>query len=824
MKISFKWLSDYVDVAEFRAKPQELANLLTGAGLEVEGIEDLSARLKHVVVGHILEKGQHPGADRLSLCQVATGDGVVQQIVCGAQNHKAGDNVVVALPGAILHPLGAAKELVIQKSAIRGVESSGMLCSEKELGLREGVEGILILPADAPVGKPFAEFMGLDDVVFELKVTPNRSDCLSHFGLAREVACLLGREAKFPVESVFEDGDSIDNKIRLDVREPEMCPRYDGRFLTGVKVGPSPAWLKAKLDAAGVNSINNVVDATNFTMLELGQPLHAFDAREIKGGAVIVARAQGGEKFVTLDGTELMLHGDELTIRDAERALVLAGVIGGKNSGVSETTTDIFLECAYFSPSSVRRSSRRHGVETDSSYRFARGVNPDAVPLALNRAAQIIQKVAGGTILRGAIEFYPNPAERRRIDVRLSDVTDRLGYEADPVLFEDWMKRLGADAQKSSRAGADPAWTVSPPGFRWDLQADVDLVEEYARLNGYDKIPESAPALATWPAEHDASFVFEQDVRRRLASDGFLQAINYAFLSASFQKQIVGDASSWEAAGLSTSSEPVPLLNPLNEELGAMRVALLPGLLRNVAHNSRFGNSRGRLFEIGFAHSANKEGGFKQEARMALALWSGVAEASVWKPASAPATFEAKGAVERWLRRMQISRFEWQSPDGARALPAFLHPGQRAALFVEGKPVGFIGAVHPAVRDELKIREDVAVVEISLEKLMAAQPRAPRAFSISRFPAVERDLAFTMPAELAAGDVEAEIRKAAGELLREARAFDVYQGAPLAAGQKSVAYRLVFQDLSATLEDAKINDLRDRIVDACRQRFSIELR
>ena len=823
MKISLKWLSDYVDVAEFFAKPDDLAAQLTAAGLEVEGLENLSARYKHVVVGHILEKGQHPGADRLSLCQVATGDGVVHQIVCGAQNHKAGDNVVVALPGAVL-----PGDFAIKLSKIRGVESAGMLCSEKELGLKVEGEGILILPKEATVGTPFAEYMGLDDVVFELKVTPNRSDCLSHFGLAREVGCLLGRECQLPMESVFEDGERVESFVKVDVRQPEMAPRYSGRYISGLKVGPSPAWLRAKLEAAGVNSINNVVDVTNFVMLELGQPLHAFDASEIRGGTIVVDRAVPGEAFVTLDGTELKLHGEELTIRDSERALCIAGTIGGKNSGVSDATTSIFLECAYFNPSAVRRASRRHGIETDSSYRFARGVNPDAVPLALNRAAQLIQKVASGSVAVGSYDLYPNPIERRRIDVRLSDVADRLGYAIDSVSFEDWMRRLGCEVERSSRSGAEPAWTIQPPTFRWDLAQDVDLVEEYARLNGYDKIPETAPVLATWPTEHDSNFTLEAKTRKALAADGFFQAINYAFLSAAFQARVIGSADRWRSVGLSTPDTPVPLVNPLNEELGVMRSALAPGLLKNVAHNSRFGNARGRLFEIGFAHAHGKDGEYVEERRLGLAAW-GSPPAGLWAGAggdakTAPLAMELKSAIENWLARMQIRRAKWQGPGADVRLPSFLHPGQCAVISVEGKQVGFVGGLPPALQDELKIREPVAIAEINLERAFADQPRSPRSKSISKFPAVERDLAFTMPAVLPAGDVESEIRKAAGDLLIEVHAFDVYVGAPLADGQKSVAFRLVFQDLNGTLEDGRINDVRDRVVDACRQRFSIALR
>ena len=366
MKISLKWLNDYVDVTEFFQKPEELAEALTRAGLEVEDIVNRAKDFNHVVVGHILEKDKHPNADKLSLCRVSTGD-VVHQIVCGAQNHKAGDRVIVALPGAVL-----PGNFAIKKSAVRGVDSAGMLCSLKELGLAKESDGIAILPADAPVGKPYAEYGGYDDINFELKVTPNRADCLSHFGLAREVACLFGKELKAPKAEPKLSAQSTKSAIKLEVKAFDLCPRYTGRYLKGVKVGPSPEWLKHRLESVGLNSINNIVDATNYVMMELGQPLHAFDANFIGGKTIIVDRAKAGEAFITLDGSEIKLTGEELTIRDDKHPVCLAGVVGGKNSGVSDGTTEVFLESAYFVPMSARKTSRTHGIDTDSAYRLDR--------------------------------------------------------------------------------------------------------------------------------------------------------------------------------------------------------------------------------------------------------------------------------------------------------------------------------------------------------------------------------------------------------------------------------------------------------------------
>ncbi|MCE3010898.1 MAG: phenylalanine--tRNA ligase subunit beta, partial [Proteobacteria bacterium] len=372
MKISLKWLNEFVDVQDYLKKPEALADLLTRAGLEVEEISNRAKDLDHVVSALILEKGKHPNADKLSLCQVTTGEGVVHQIVCGAQNHKQGDRVVLALPGAVL-----PGNFKIAQAQVRGVDSGGMLCSLKELGLAKESEGIVILPVDAPLGKPIAEVLGVDDVTFELKVTPNRADCLSHYGLAREVSCLLGRGLKPLIAKPALTAGQTSDQIQVDLRATDLCPRYTGRFISKVKVGPSPAWLKARLESVGLNSINNIVDVTNYVMMELGQPLHAFDVAQIQGKKIIVDRPVAGEKFMTLDGTELKLKGDELMIQDTEKSLCIGGVIGGKNSGVSEGTQTLFLEAAYFSPSSVRKSSRSHGLNTDSGYRFSRGVDPN---------------------------------------------------------------------------------------------------------------------------------------------------------------------------------------------------------------------------------------------------------------------------------------------------------------------------------------------------------------------------------------------------------------------------------------------------------------
>jgi phenylalanyl-tRNA synthetase beta chain len=563
-------------------------------------------------------------------------------------------------------------------------------------------------------------------------------------------------------------------------------------------------------------------------MMELGQPMHAFDVREVKGAKIIIDRALKGEVFTTLDGSEITLDGSELTIRDAERAVALAGVVGGKNSGIQDDTVEIFLESAYFTADGVRRVSRKFGIETDSAYRFARGTNPEAVVLALNRAAQLIQSVAGGEILGDHHDVYPNPVKHSAIEISHATLVSRLGYSAEASEFLDWMKRLGCEVTETGRdASGGPVWSVLPPTFRWDLALDMDLVEEFARLHGYQHIPETLPALKVMPAMHDMGYVLEQKIRRLLQGEGCLQALNYGFISRAFQARVLGDISRLANTGLRAAAEPVALVNPLNEEINVMRMSLIPGLIKNVVHNSRHGNSCGRLFEVGATHFAleHTDGAreYNQESRLAFAFWG--APEGLWNKAKpAPTVFVLKGVIENLLKGLSITGFKWIQGAKAGASPEFLHPGQAAVLQFQGKPVGYIGTLHPVLAEELKVRESCALAEINLEKLLSGQPKSPKYTSISRFPAVDRDLAFAMPVTLLASDVEAEIRKAAGPLLKDVTVFDVFEGGTLEAGHKSVAFRMIFQSADGTLEDQAVNELRDKVVKAVGEKFAITLR
>jgi phenylalanyl-tRNA synthetase beta chain len=812
MKISLKWLQDYVDVQEFLAKPEVLAEALTRAGLEVEDITNRAKDFNHVVIGHILEKDKHPNADKLSVCRVSTGD-VIHQIVCGAQNHKAGDKVIVALPGAVL-----PGNFAIKKSVVRGVDSGGMLCSLKELGLAKESDGISILAAEAPTGKAYADFGGYNDITFELKVTPNRADCLSHFGLAREVACLFGKDLKAPTAEPKLSAQSSKNKIALEVIASDLCPRYTGRSIQAVKVGPSPEWLKNRLESVGLNSINNIVDVTNFVMMELGQPLHAFDAQFITGSKIIIDKATAGESFITLDGTEIKLTGEELSIRDALRPLCLGGVIGGKNSGVSDLTVNLFLESAYFVPMSARKTSRTHGIDTDSAYRFSRGVDPDGALRALNRATALILEVAGGEAFGDHHDFYPSPVKKSSVQISIKTVSERLGYEAFEDKFVDFMKRLGCQIEKTGET-----FEVLPPTFRFDLEQDMDLVEEYARLHGYEHIPETLPVFAKAPSHHDKTFMMNRTASELIRAEGYQQAVNFAFVSSKSEKAFLGPIETLKAAGLTGSEKEIRIMNPLNEDMDVMRTALSFGLFKNLNSNFHSGNMQGRLFEIGSTFCVKEDGSYGESQHLGFSLWG--KNENLWnKSLDYPIVFELKAAVEVLLKSLNISAYTWVSPANKAEIPAFIHQGQYAQLLVEGKKVGFIGSLHPVLLEDNKIRVPAAMGEFDLDQLYKGQPRPYRIQSVSKFQIVERDFAFVMPKTLKVGDVLKDIKKSAGTLLLNVDVFDLYEGDKMDAGQKSVALRLWLQDKNATLQEAQINDVTSKVLESLKKNFDLSVR
>lgn len=824
MKISLQWLCDFVDVADYLKKPEPLAELLTRAGLEVEDIQNLAKDYQFVVTGIILKKEQHPNADKLSVCQVMTGEGIVHQIVCGAKNHKENDKIVAALPGAVL-----PGNFAIQKTLLRGVESGGMLCSAKELKIAGDAEGLLILPPETPIGMPFAQLMGLEDVTFELKVTPNRADCLSHFGLSREIACLLGRELKRKTPMFAQGAGSTREKMGLEVKDTTGCPRYSGRYISGVKIGESPQWLKNRLESVGLKSINNVVDVTNYVMIELGQPLHAFDAKHILGQKITVRKSEAGESFKTLDGTELKLTGDELMIADTERAIAMAGVVGGVNSGVTDSTENIFLESAYFEPAVVRRSSRRYGVNTDSGYRFVRGVDPEGTRVALDRATELLLQVAGGESWGDIHDIYPQPVKKSVVSVSISTISQRLGYSCDAKVFEDWMSRLGCEVKSSG----GEQFEVLPPTFRFDLEMEMDLVEEYARLHGYDHIPETFPALKKEPLPSDAQWTTTQKLVHAFRAQGFSQASNFAFVSGKAEADFLKSESFLQKAGFELPAKSVRLRNPLSEDFNVMRRTLCFGLYRNVIHNFHQGQEAGALFEIGPCFGEAAPGDYREEARVAGILWG--QEASLWtENKKGQGLFRVKSALSAIFDGFFLSGFEIIQPKERSEIPQFLHRGQ--AGWVTHQAIadakngattsfdGFMGSLHPALLDEDKIRVPVVLFELSLRTFTAAKAPLQYYRGFSRFPSVTRDLSLQMPKELPAGDVMDLIREQGGELLKSVTVFDHFEGGKLDSTQKSVSFRLRFQDKAGTLQDELVQGRVSQILDSVKQKWGFGTR
>lgn len=807
MKISLKWLNDFIDVSEYVTQTQVLADILTKAGLEVEEIQDRARDFSNVVVGHIKVKDKHPNADKLSLCQVEVASGKVEQIVCGAQNHKAGDKVIVALPGAVL-----PGNFAIKKSKIRDIESNGMLCSYKELGMTETSDGIAILPSDAVIGQSFAEFSGLDDVTFELKVTPNRADCLSHYGLARELGCLLGKPVKSPEVLTKFAAASTKQKIKLEVKNTELCPRYCGRYIANVKIGPSPAWLVRRLESVGQNSINNVVDITNYVMLEMGQPLHAFDADRLEKGEVQVRSAVKGESFKTLKEQDLTLMGEELLICDGVKAVALAGVIGGLNSGVSDGTQNIFLESAFFDAMSTRKSSRVHGVETDSAYRFSRGVDPSSTATIMDRAALLIQQVAGGEVYGEAYDVNSRPQTPKKIRISLQTVTDRLGYPVDKELFLKFM--AGLQIHVADLGGGE--YEMTPPLFRFDLEQDMDLVEEYARLHGYEHIQENIPALHVQPTVHDAAYMLNQKVAQFLRAEGYNQAFNYAFTSDQAESAWLGDISAHAKQGLVTDVAAIKIRNPLSEELNVMRRSLSQGLWKNTLENIRSGNQLGALFEIGSVFG--KTDSFVESSRLGIITWGN--QLGLYS-SQAPLVYSLRSSVEKLLQSLNITAYSFVTSAQA---PSFLHIGQWAQLVVEGQSVGYIGAVHPRLLDQEKVRVPVVVAELNLQQILKGQPRPLKFKSLSKFQPVERDFAFVMSTEKVIGDLLKEAKKSCGALLKDLSVFDIYEGDKLPQGQKSVALRAQFQGQDVALTDADIQQVSQKLIDAAKKSVAAELR
>lgn len=802
MKISVKWLGQYVALPE---SVEELSRKLTAAGLEIEGLERPGEGLRGVVVAHIRESVQHPNADKLSVTKVDAGGPEPLQVVCGAKNYKVGDKVPLATVGTKL-PNGVE----IKQAALRGVDSFGMLCSAKELGLSEESSGLLILSPEARVGAPIAEALGLDDTVLEVNVTPNRPDALSHLGVAREVAVTTGTTLKAPEVKVPESGAPVAEKIKVRIEDPVRCPRYAARVVEGVTIGPSPQWLVDRLKACGVRSINNVVDVTNFVLLEYGQPLHAFDLDRLAGAEMVVRTARPGERMSTLDGKERVLDAEDLLICDRDRAQALAGVMGGADSEVSAGTKRVLLEAVNFLAASVRRTVKRHGLHTESSHRFERGADVDAVVPALDRAAALIAELAGGQVAPGRVDVYPSPQPKRRVTLRYARVGKVLGVDIAEPECRRILTTLGFHPVEE---GAGQT-TYEVPRARVDVEREEDLLEELARIYGYDRIPARLPRgiaeLAPEPEEMEA----ERRVRQALAGAGLDEVVNYSFVPPKVLEVLVpGEA-------------PVALLNPLSVEQSVMRTSLLPGLVENLLRSVRHQVETVAIYEMGRVYFRDSEGGqgtrppAREVHRVGGLVW-GLRGGRTWTAKEARLDFyDAKAAVESVLSALHVEGVRFVAAEA----PAY-HPRACARVeLADGKVLGWVGELHPRVGKALELPREVYAFELDTGPLYRAARLVPAWRGLPRFPAVLRDLAVVVPQELPNEQVRRVILEVGAPLVEEALVFDVYTGPQVPAGRKSVAYALRYRSPERTLTDAEVVQAHQRIVSEVQQRLGGALR
>jgi len=783
---------------------EELERRLTQGGLEIEEILRTGPDLRALKVGLVVERLPHPGADRLSLCRVDVGEGEPLDIVCGAPNVAAGQKVAVALHGVVL-PDG----LKIKRSKIRGIRSNGMLCSTRELGLGEDHEGILVLETNAVPGTPLPEVLACGETVLDVEITPNRGDWVSMLGMAREVRAHFGGELHWPETAPKESGPRAAEMFSVEIADPQGCHHYAARIVRGVRVAPSPAWLCERLEAAGLRSVNNIVDVTNLVMLELGQPLHAFDLGKLRGTSLCVRSAESGEQIRTLDGQDRRLVPADLVIADAAGAVAIAGVMGGAESEVDSGTQDLLLESASFAAARVRRTSKRLGLRSDASYRFERGVDPDGQVRAADRAARLIQELAGGEVLEGAIEADGQPVVRTE-EIRLE--VPRLNRLLGTQLSEEEVAGLLARVEVASEDSGAGELRCRPPRYRGDLHLPADLAEEVARIHGYDQIPATLPGGTRGEPTLPPGRATREAVRSALVGAGLTEIMTFPGARAD-------DADALCLGSRDPRRRALPLLNPIQAAEGWLRTSLLPSLLRAVRANRSRQLDPIRLFEVSRVFRAGDPGELPEEPLQAAVALCEMTRPGLWDRREAPPFFQAKGIAERLLR-------ELGRPFAFRAgsTEPFLHPGACGELQVGGQSVVVVGDLHPETAAAFEIDVPTAILVVDVAALDALPAVVPRYREVSRHPRVLRDLAVLLDPEVPAADVLQAIRQRAGASLLRVSLFDRYEGRGIPEGKVSLAFRLVFQRLDRTLTEAEVAKAIDRVVKLLSSRFGGTLR
>jgi phenylalanyl-tRNA synthetase beta chain len=804
--VPLSWLREYIDVD---LTPDVLAEELNLTGTAVESIKKMSEGLENVRVGLLEEVKPHPDADKLSVTTVNIGRPEKLQIVCGAKNIKPGDKVPVAMIGAHL-PNGVE----IKAAKLRGVASQGMLCSQTELKIGSDTSGIYILPEDVEVGALFAEAMGLDDTVLELEITPNRPDCLSIIGMAREVGAITNKKYVKPEVSFAETPEDATKVASVDIIDEDLCPRYTARVIRDVKIGPSPMWMQQHLQKAGMRAINNIVDITNYVMLEMGQPLHAFDFAIIKGSKIIVRRAKNGEKLETLDGVVRELDETMLVIADTDRAVALAGVMGGADTEVSENTVDILLESAYFDPKSIMRTSRSLGLLSESSARFEKGIDPNGCIEAADRAAQLMADLAGGKVSKGIVDVYPKKIEPKKLPVRTNRVNSILGTNLSISQVQDIVERL--EIKTEVVGGTSEMWAYAPT-FRPDLEREIDLIEEIARVYGYNRIestlPESGAKLGGLSREQKTT----ESIKMRLIAAGVSEVITYSFVDPADVDNLQvldGDPYKWF----------VKLVNPLSEEQSVLRTTLLTGLLKVLKHNVNREQFDVQIFEIGHVFAMEEGKDLPQEDSMLGVVLSGAWKGDKWYgKARSIDYFDLKGVVEAVLEEIGIDGGSGEGWSVRSFTHPALHPGRSAELLIDDEPVGYFGELHPDAQAAFGLPKTY-VAEISHSKLLKNAEDSKQYKEIPKYPGITLDIAVLVDDNMPQADLMEVIKSAGGSVLESVNLFDLYTGKGIPEGKKSLAYSMTFRALDRTLTDEEALNARGRILNKLAKEAGAEIR
>jgi phenylalanyl-tRNA synthetase beta chain len=801
MLISLKWLRSLVDCD---APPDEIANRLTMAGLEVEAIESHHFGLERVVAGRIQSIKNHPTVDHLKICEVQ-GSEQTYNVVCGAANVAEGQIVPLALDGACL-----ADGAGIRSAEIHGVLSQGMICSERELGLGEDPSGIMILASHLVPGTPLAEALELDDVVLDIGITPNRADCLSVVGVAREVAALFGVPWSPPSITLEENGPPVETLSSVTIEDPDLCPRYAARVVQNITIKTSPLWLRQRLEAQGVRAINNIVDVTNYVMLELGQPLHAFDYHRLDGHRIVVRRAHSKETFVTLDGDKHELQENMLLICDASRGVALAGIMGGHNSEITPQTNTVLIESAYFQPTGTRRTAKTLGMSTESSYRFERGVDPEGVITALDRAAQLMVELSDCELATGRLDVYPVPISQEPIQLRVSKTNRFLGMD----ISREEICELLESIQLKIRTANEDLLVIEPPPFRADLTREVDLMEEVARLAGYDRIPSASPmarVVSAKPTEHQ---LIRQQTIQILTRLGFCEIVSYSFINPQAIEFL-------QLEGADRRRQLLPLRNPLSEDQAAMRTTLVPGMLETAARNQRQSNFNLRLAELSKVFFPRGKQELPEERFNLCGLLSGLRRPAGWnEPALTVDFFDIKGAVEALFLDLDISDLRWTTT----SLAPYLRPDCAARILLADDYLGDLGEVHPEVMQAFDLQGPVYLFDLDFELILEKTVSLKKFEPLPRFPAVNRDLAIVVSDAVAAQDLLDYLEENRPEYAETITLFDQYRGNQVPKNKKSLAFRITYRSNDRSLTDLEVNEIHASLGQEVVAAFQAELR